>query len=654
MFRIRSFIFLLLINVSCYCLTIKSPSGIITADFDIIDKTPKWNMSYDGKSYISYSSLGLAVLPEKLGALKAISSKQTTVKETVKTTWGKFKSYDNNYTDLIWELQEEQGLGRKIIINARLYDSAVAIRYQLPAGGNWPEKTATGDSTEFCFADDYTGYSYRPERSPLGPQSLSKTEKCLLPMTIDCQDAYICVLETAIFNESPLSLERIEGKSNSFIGRFEKSIITAGTYTSWRTVLIGKNAGDLLTSPAVYCLNPANKIKNDDWIKPGLAFWDWRAWGAKTEDGFTYGLDMESWERFIDFASKNNIRYLVIDAGWYGQEFDKTSDPRTSRDYLLIQPNPNKPNLEKVAAPANWEKPIDIPQLIKYAKERNVGIILYFNDIARFNFPFEETLSLYHQWGAAGIKYGFMAAKGQQKVLDTRRIVEMCAKYEMLCNFHDNPIPPSGDCRTWPNYITREFCHSQSDALRAFSPRDFCEQIFVNMVAGEMDMCNGLYTLANPAADRPKIFQNIDTTIVAETARVLITDSGLSILPDCPEAYQAKADLFDFLTKLPMTWDETKILNSNIGQYITTARKAEGKWYIASATNEEARTLKIDLSFLKKDQPYLATLYEDAAEADCKTNREAYVIRQQQVKYGDVITAKLAPGGGHCIYIEMK
>ena len=260
-----------------------------------------------------------------------------------------------------------------------------------------------------------------------------------------------------------------------------------------------------------------------------------------------------------------------------------------------------------------------------------------------------QNIALYEKWGAAGIKYGFMKGKNQQKVLDTRTIVEACARHHLVCDFHDRPVPPSGGRRTWPNYLTREFCHSQSDAMRVFSPSGFCEQVFVNMLAGPLDMCNGLYELENPTRDRPRIFTNVESTVVAESARVLIVFSGLAILPDCPEAYEAKADLFDFLSGMPMTWDETRILHGKIGECITTARRSGDTWFIASATNEEARTLPVKLDFLKADTRYTATLFEDAPGAHFKTNREAYQVRTIKVENGDTIKAAMAPGGGHCI-----
>ena len=137
-----------------------------------------------------------------------------------------------------------------------------------------------------------------------------------------------------------------------------------------------------------------------------------------------------------------------------------------------------------------------------------------------------------------------MKAKGNKRSSTPARSSNSAQNTNCSATSHDGPVPPSGDERTYPNYATREFCHSQSDAMRAFSPTGFCEQIFVNMLAGPLDMCNGLYALENPARDRPRIFTNVESTVTAETARVLICYSGFSILPDCPEAYAEKADLF--------------------------------------------------------------------------------------------------------------
>jgi alpha-glucosidase len=613
-------------------------------------------MALSGRQVIETGRLGVQVDGDALGPLETVSTEQSVNREWVDVTWGKFARYDDHYCQLCWTLRETVGKQRTLRFVIRTYDQGTAFRYEFPRDGKWHDKiTLTDGVTEFRFAGNYTGWGYNRERDPVGPQPLSLfagAKGANLPLTIKCEsDTYLAVLEAAIFEQAPFRLAPIAKDKTEFRESFPKSILAAGSTTSWRVVLAGNQPGDLLVAPLLYCLNPPCQITDTSWIRPGLAFWDWRAWGATTKDGFTYDLDMKSWRRFIDFASKHNILYLVLDANWYGPEFEASSNPRVSRDHLVIQPDMTKPQIIRKPAPENWEDPIDVPALIKYARDRNVGIILYFNDVAKNNYPFEETLALYHTWGAAGIKYGFMKASGQQKVLDTREIVSLCAKYRLLCDFHDGPVPPSGDERTYPNYVTREFCHSQSDAMRAFSPTGFCEQVFVNMLAGPLDMCNGLFALENPARDRPRVFTNVESTVAAETARVMITFSGLSILPDCPEAYAEKADLFDFLTQLPGTWDETRILHSAIGEYITTARRSRDTWFIASATNEQARTLPISLNFLGNGT-YSATLYEDAPDAHFQTNREAYQVRQMQVTRHTTIQARMAPGGGHCMILK--
>jgi hypothetical protein len=648
-------------NFAASSVTVSSPNRTVTAQFQVRNGVPHWSLSFHGAECLQSGRLGVEIAKLPMKSLASISADVELFRETVKTTWGKFSEYDNHYKKLVWTLRETSKPNRTLRIVSRVYDQGIALRYEFPKDGGWSDEIRlTNASTEFRFADDHTGWAYNREHDPVGPQPLmafrkGKNPGANLPFTVQCDDdAYLGILEAAIFDQAPYRLVPLKGAPTGFQESFSESPLPAGGTTSWRVVLLGKTAGDLLTTPLLYCLNPKCAIEDTSWIKPGLAFWDWRAWGAKTDDGFKYGLDMASWRRFIDFGSKHNIRYLVLDANWYGPEFDKTSDPRTSRDHLVTQTDMQRPQIVRTPAPENWDDPIDVPGLIKYAKERNVGIILYFNDIARNNYPFEEVLALYHKWGAAGIKYGFMKAKGQQKVHDTREIIRLCAKYQLLCNFHDGPVPPSGDQRTYPNYVTREFCHSQSDALRAFSPTGFCEQVFVNMLAGPLDMCNGLYTLKNPAKLRPRIFVNVDATVVAETARVLITFSGLSILPDCPEAYAAKADLFDFITRLPMTWDETRILHSSIGNFISTARRNGDCWFVGSATNEESRTLEVNLDFLKSGAAYTATIYEDAPDAHFKTNREAYRVLKREVKQGDIILASMVPGGGHCILLEPK
>jgi len=205
-------------------------------------------------------------------------------------------------------------------------------------------------------------------------------------------------------------------------------------------------------------LNEPCKIEDTSWIKPGKSLWDWRVWGYRAQDGFEYGLNTKSHKRLIDFASENNIQYLLIDADWYGSEFSETSDPTTSREG------------------------VDIVDCMQHAKSKNIGVILYLNDIGARKFGLERVLEQFSEWGASGVKYGFMRGSPEEKVRQTRKVVELCARYKLMVNFHDYPIPPSGDSRTYPNLVTKEFGHSQADAQRSYFPETAVNQPLINMM----------------------------------------------------------------------------------------------------------------------------------------------------------------------------
>lgn len=620
----------------------------VEASLEVSDDTVLLSASRDGRSLLS-GSLGVEVDGSAIRSLAYDTLSAKASSERIKPAWGKTAEYRDEYTELTLWMRESTGLKRRLGFKLRLYDTAIAVRYEFPKEGGWSDAVnVTGELTELRFAGENQAWAYNGEQEPLGPFLLNAPPKKTLrpPLTVKRSEAgYAAVLEAATVEQASMTLD-VSNEGDLRV-KVPASVIKNG-HTAWRVVLLGDHVGDLLTGPAPYCLNPPCEIEDTSWIKPGLAVWDWRAWGAKTDDDFTYGLDMASWRRFIDFASKHNVKYLVLDTDWYGPQFEKSSDPRTSRDYLIYQSKKNRRRIATKPAPADWDDPIDVPALIAYGKERNVGIFLYINDVARKNYPFEEVLALYESWGAAGIKYGFMRGEGQSKLLATREIVRLCAKHHLLCNFHDGPVPPSGDERTYPNYVSREFCHAQADSLRSFTPTGFLKQVFVNMIGGPLDMSNGFYSLDNIARDRPRVAQPINSTVVSETARVLVTYAAVAILPDTPESYAAKVDLFAFLSRLPMTWDETRILSGEVGEHIVTARRADETWFIGAVTNEQQREMTIPLDFLKAGTTYRATLYEDAPDAHFQSNREAYRIREVEVRSGEEFVIRMAAGGGFC------
>ena len=637
---------------------VQSPNNTSQVRLELMEGRPYWSVKYKDKPILRPSRLGLVIEGSNFeGPFIVMGTDKQTIDTTWIPVWGKSNKIRNHYNEVVWYLQEQEGTKRNLEIVVRTYDDGVAVRYRING-----DKTVeiTDDLTEFSFTEDHTCWGanlWQPNLSEInlpdfiGPVKLNNYKGFGFPITVEVdKNCYASMLEAGIYDIAKL-IPKAKGQ-NTIKCTHKASKLQLSGQTSWRVLLLGDKPGDLLTSNVMVNLNPPTELKVTSWIKPGLALWDWRVWGSKASDGFTYGLDMPSWKRQIDFASEHGITYLLLDAGWYGLEFDPKSDPTTSRDYLLYQPDPNRPELKPIDPPKDWKDPIDIPGLIKYAKERHVGIILYLNDVIKQNFDIENTLKTYNEWGASGIKYGFMSGDGQVMLNKTREIVELCGKYKLTCDFHDEIIPPSGDRRKNPYYLSREFCHSQADGLQSFTPETFCTTVFTNMLAGPLDMDNGFLTLTDIEKVRPKVFKPIHSTVVSEAARVLIVFSGLAVLPDSPDSYAGKPDLFEFISKLPMTWDETKILNGKIGEYITTARRSGDEWFIGSACDSNGVELPIEFDFLTEGKTYWATLYEDSPESHYIHNKDQYQVRKITVKKGDKTQANLAPGGGHCIWLK--
>jgi len=569
--------------------------------------------------------------------------------DTWQPVWGKRAEVRNTYNSLKAVFRNPQD-ELSFVTEFRLYDDALAIRYTFQ-GPDGRSIAIEQDMTSWNFVSDGAAYSYRMERRPRGPESLSSIKgRRAYPMTVALENGtHASILEAAIAGIGWIDLSSAAGDKR-IQAELEAATVTVPFETPWRVLQVAEKMGTLIDSSTLANLNPPCAIEDPSWIKPGITFWDWRTWAYEADDGFVYNLDMPSWKRFIDCAARNGIPHLLLDAGWYGLEFDPKSDPFTSRDYLLYQKG-NKPELFAKPAPENWEDPIDIPALIKYAKERNVLISLYINDKVNVNYDLEKVLETWASWGAAGIKYGFMKTRNrQEKVQKTNQIIRWCAEYKLLCNFHDGPVPPSGDYRTWPNCTTREYCHAQGDATRSFGPSDFLLTTCVNMLTGPIDTNCGMFDLNDAHVKRPKVFQPIPSTMTAECARILVTFSGQDILLDAPEEFEKHPELFAFITLQKQPWLESKTLSCEIGKSLVMMRRNAEHVFIGALTDEKARTLPCPLDFLEEGK-WQAKIFEDAENTHFRRERETYQIRSRTVTNQDSLTLNLKPGGGACVLL---
>ncbi len=608
-----------------------SPNGELRLTIEFSkDGHLSYSFTAGNRPYINDSPLGYVIENNKTipssGWLLS-KSEQKSVDAIWKPIWGKRAVVPDQYNELSLDLKgDDTTVPNALRLEARAYNDGVAFRYSIPAEvKNW--STASAELTKYNFSGDYTAWYYNGEHENLGPEKLSETNGKRMPvMTIKAdKDAFLAIHEADLTTGDPLVLESKKAETTfsvvSVPGKLE-----AGYHSAWRVILFGKTPGTLVDSHLIELLNP-DPEGDFSWVKPGVAVWDWRINGAQIE-GFTYSMSYPSWIRMIDFAAENNIRYLVLDANWYGPEHEANSDP------------------------VKGDKAADVMKLLKYGKSKGIGIWLYLNDVGGRKYPIEQTLKQYSQWGAAGIKYGFMNGTPVEKNRWTRKITQLCAQNHLLCDFHDGPVHPYGQMRTFPNAVTREYCHSQLDAHRVFVPSTFVTTVFVNMVAGPIDMNNGMFDLRKGKTSQIDENQPVPSTLVSESARTLIVFSGATILPDIPEDYRKYPDLLRFISAQKMPWQESKTILGEIGQYIVMARQAsDGIWLVGAATNESPRDLNIPLNFLKNGK-YEVTIIQDGANAHYLTNREVLKSEQKSLKSGDTVHVKLAAGGGACLLIK--
>lgn len=602
-----------------------SPNGQVKIVLNNEESTLKYNLFEGDKGIILNSEI--SILKKDV---EVINTKINNVKKTWSPVWGQFSEIEDYYNELEVSLNYQD---IPVTLLIRTYNKGVTFRFK--ADNISAEKPSF--FIEYGLSGSNGVYSPAGEGQPYGPiaitdlgkpQENGKKHKIKMPLVVEHeQKKFLSLLESDLVSAPGFKV------INFNYDEYTKNLVSKNDYksedaksliTPWRVILIEDRIGDLLTNTIPLNVAAPNKIEDPSWIKPGKTLWDWRVHGYKAEDGFTYGIDNESYYRFIDFAAENDIEYFLIDDAWY------------------TDVEPGKMTLS--------EK-LDLDKVIAYAKEKEVELLLYY-DRRQGNYGDEALFPYYKSLNMKGIKYGFMSTN----VPFTRDAIRMSAESNLLIDFHDGPVPFTGVSRTYPNAITKEFCHAQQDSRRAFTPKTFIRMALINALQGPLDMNNGIFDISGVNAGKrekgPRKLNSLQTTVTAEVARTLIVFSGLVCIPDAPEAYTEKQDLFEFIKKMPVgKWDETKILHAKMDGYISTARRHGEEWFIGSVHNDGG-ILDIPLEFLKEGKEYTITYYEDTEETNSTTNSEAYQIRTETVTNKTVVKAKMVAGGGHCMWIK--
>ncbi|MDD2289745.1 MAG: glycoside hydrolase family 97 protein [Bacteroidales bacterium] len=577
-------------------------------------------------------------------------AKITPVKEVIPSPLYRKSEIITSYNQM--DISFREGFG----IRFRLYDQGAAYQFYTTRSDSLH---IVNESAGFLFDKDYTCYVpySRAVASPfhnsfenvytITPVSGFDPEKlAFLPLLVCLDNGLKMVLTESDLESYPGMFLRGEktGRGFEFSGIFApipsgtktdpvrgqvipasySSLIagTAGTRTfPWRIMAVSEKDTELPVNDLVYALGAPNRTGSTDWIKPGKVAWDWwNNWGITGVD-FPVGINTETYKYFIDFAAANGIEYVVLDEGW---------SPPAGQDIMQVIPQ------------------INLQELVTYAGKKNVGLILWCVAYV-LDEKLEEACRVYSGMGFKGFKVDFMDRDDQPVVEMLYRIAETAARYKLLIDFH-GMYKPTGLNRTYPNVVNFEgiFGLEQSKWSREdMVPYDVTFP-YIRMLAGPVDYTQGGMRNATRQDFHP-VYNNpmAAGTRARQVATYIVFDNPLVMLCDNPTTYMKEQETTNFITRIPVVWDETRILQGELGQFIVSARRKDAHWFVGGLTDWTPRTIILDLSFLEEGRTYRAKIFRDGVNA----HRHAtdYKIEEREVTCKDRITVDLAPGGGFAI-----
>ena len=599
----------------------------------------RYDVLLGGRAILQDCTLSLDVDHKKLGAeakvLKHKESSQDRVLEPVVRQ--KFAKIRENYKELHLDLDGGYG------VTFRAFNEGVA--YRLETSLPQSEVKIYGEEMNLNFPSNFVVY-YPEEESFFShnerkylPRRLSAIDPAFiatLPAVVDVDNgAKVAIAESdveeypglwlrgtsgnglaATFPPYPLK-EKLQGDSDVRVVEAADYIaVTKGTRTfPWRIVGIAEKDGDLLMNQLTWLLAKPSQVQDTSWIKPGKVAWDWwNDWNVYGVD-FKAGVNTQTYKYYIDFAAKYGVPYILLDAGWY-----------RNGDVLDVVPE------------------VNMEELTAYAKEKNVRIILWvlWN---KLDDQLEKALDQYAKWGIAGIKVDFMQRSDQKLINYYHKVSRETAKRKMLVDFHGDQKPATMT-RTWPNLIGTEGVRGlEWDKWSAETDPDHDVTLpFTRMVLGPMDYTPGAMLNAQKSSFRAIGNRPMSQgTRCHQLAMYVVFEAPLQMLSDSPSNYLREAETMEFLAPVPSEWDETKVLDGKIAQYVAVARRNGKDWYVGAMTNWSPREMEIDFSFLPEGN-FTLQAYQDGVNADRMGSD--YKMTKSQVNRGTKLKIKLAPGGG--------
>ena len=599
----------------------------------------RYDVLLSGRALLQDSTLSLDIDHTTLGVnSKVRSAKKRTFDQTLEPpVRQKFAKIREHYNELRLETD-----GNYAVV-FRAYNEGAAYRFetalpqqQVKVYGEEVKLNFAADNITY-FPQEDTMFSHN-ERKYL-PQKLSQIASefiSTMPVVWDAgEGAKLAIAESDVedypgmwfhgtagpslvgtFSHYPLK-EKLSGDRDFRIVESADYIaVTSGTRTyPWRLFGIVDRDADLLTNQLVWLLAKPSQLPDTSWIKPGKVAWDWWNFNNIYDVDFKAGVNTQTYKYYIDFAAKYGLQYIILDEGWY-----------KLGNVLEVVPD------------------INMEELTAYAKDKNVGIILWvvWKSLDDQLIP---ALDQYAKWGIKGIKVDFMQRDDQKLINFYFKVSSETAKRKMLVDFHGGQKQITMT-RTWPNMISGEGVRGMewSKWSAETEPKHNVTLPFTRMFLGPMDYTPGAMRNATRTTFAP-IFQQPMAlgTRCHELAMYVVFESPLQMLSDSPSNYLREPEIMEFLGPVPSVWDETKALDGRISEYVLVARKSGNDWYVGAMSDWTAHELEVDFSFLP-DGNFTMDAYQDGVNADRMAGD--YKKIRVQVSRTTKLKIKLAPGGG--------
>jgi hypothetical protein len=650
----------------------------------------RYSLSYKNKKVLEPGSLGITLKEPaiNLSLFRVLRQVPSEHNSTWKPVWGEWATIRDNHNEVRLELKDLSDRHLRLDVVFRLFNEGLGFRYEFPQQPNLQHFVIATENTQFHLSGDHTAfwipgdydsneYPYHHTRlsavdaladtshTEIGVKTIIGKDFVQTPLMLKSDDGlYINIHEAALVNYPAMDLA-VDKVSHTLQSALVPDAVGNAAYlqtparSPWRTVIVSDKATDILGGTRMILnLNEPSKLPNTAFVRPqkfvgvwwemhvGKSSWDY----AGTQSASTlvphghHGANTANVKRYIDFAAKQGIPGVLVEGwnvgweDWYGKWKENVFD--------FVTPYPD----------------FNVKELQAYGKKKGVKLIMHHEtsgSVTNYERWMDSAYRFMRNHGYDAVKTGYVGRiiprgehhDGQWMVNHYVRVADKTARAGIMVDMHES-VRLTGLHRTYPNWLASEAARGNEFNAWSVGNPPAHETIlpFARLMGGPMDYTPGIFEIKMSAYD-PKKTEQVHTTLAKQLALYVTMYSPLQMAADLPENYEKHADAFRFIKEVPTDWEDTRYLAAEPGEYIYVARRGKGtaNWFAAAITNEQARTIDADFSFLEEGRTYTATIYRDADAAHWKDNPMAYTIEQVRVDRATKLQLKLAPGGGVAI-----